>query len=494
MSRRLTPLLRPLLGPLRIETPLGLFSVLWAFGTALNSLENSPLSGLMVYPLVVLLLFNPEQLWAIATFAVMHAILLALRLPGIANHSVLALLVDTGLVIGCLRVWTRRGASGATSADGAQRALWDAVRGPLKATLVLVYAFAVFDKLNRSFFDPTVSCAVSQVGKMLTLHGITGWPADPSVFQYNIYLTLIVETAIVALLLWPRVAYLGATLGLLFHLGLGWARFYDFATLAFALYLFFLPWDRVQDRLSRMRSQTGTLFFVAFAGVALCSVIFYGVLENPVIVPGARWSLTADTLLCLCWTSAVVPMLWPIFRGRDIEADPRRWHGTALAWVVPAIALLNGATPYLGLKTVSNYSMFSNLRTEGGMTNHLLVPAGRFFISDRQNDLVRVESMLRPNPPHWPWWSVATGHSDPRWRAEIPGARIPFSEIRRIVQNWHDLGVPTATVVFERNGERQVVQDAYADAEIMRPMPWLERKLFSYRVVDPDGMPARCRW
>ena len=54
--------------------------------------------------------------------------------------------------------------------------------------------------------------------------------------------------------------------------------------------------------------------------------------------------------------------------------------------------------------------------------------------------------------------------------------------------------VPTATVVFERNGERQVVQDAYADAEIMRPMPWLERKLFSYRVVDPDGMPARCRW
>ncbi len=87
---------------LRVETPLGLFSVLWAVGAALHDLEDSPLDGLPLYPFAVLLLLNPERIWAIGTFALVHAFLLFLKLPAAANHSVLSLLVDLGLLIGCV--------------------------------------------------------------------------------------------------------------------------------------------------------------------------------------------------------------------------------------------------------------------------------------------------------------------------------------------------------------------------------------------------------
>src|SRR6266704_2162953 len=108
------------------------------------------------------------------------------------------------------------------------------------------------------------------------------------------------------------------------------------------------------------------------------------------IVPGPTWSLQVDTLLCLCWTCMVWPLLFPLFGRCTGQCQERRWTGVALTWLIPLIALGNGVTPYLGLKTVANYSMFSNLRTEGGQTNHLLIPAGQFFLAEYQTDLVRV--------------------------------------------------------------------------------------------------------
>src|SRR5690606_38333670 len=59
--------------------------------------------------------------------------------------------------------------------------------------------------------------------------------------------------------------------------------------------------------------------------------------------------------------------------------------------VLPVIVFLNGASPYLGLKTENSYSMFSNLRTEGGETNHYLVPAS-VQIFDYQANLVEIVS------------------------------------------------------------------------------------------------------
>ena len=44
--------------------------------------------------------------------------------------------------------------------------------------------------------------------------------------------------------------------------------------------------------------------------------------------------------------------------------------------LLPVLVVLNGSSPYLGLKTETSFAMFSNLRTIGGLSNHLLVGAG----------------------------------------------------------------------------------------------------------------------
>src|SRR5262249_29690815 len=155
---------------MRVASPLGLFSMLWAAAAALHHLEARPLAGLPIYPFVILLLIFPERLWAIAIFALAHGALLALDLPSAANHSVLALLIDALLLIGCAQPALQRG-------DPAQapRRFFAALGGPVRATVAVVYSFAIFHKLNSSFFDPSVSCAASQLAKVFELHGLEGY-------------------------------------------------------------------------------------------------------------------------------------------------------------------------------------------------------------------------------------------------------------------------------------------------------------------------------
>src|SRR5262249_61109502 len=121
---------------MRAPSPLGLFSMLWAAGAALHHLEARPLAGLPIYPFVILLPVFPERPWAIATFALAHGALLVLDLPSAANHSVLALLVDGLLLIGCAHLAIQR-----TDPSSAPRRLFAALQGPVRATVAVVYTF-----------------------------------------------------------------------------------------------------------------------------------------------------------------------------------------------------------------------------------------------------------------------------------------------------------------------------------------------------------------
>lgn len=464
---------------LRFETPLGLFSVLWAVAAALHHLEAQPLAGLPLYPFSVLLFLYPERIWAIASFSFAHTALLSFDLPAAANHSVIALMVDACLLIGCAQ------AVRSDNADSRGRRLWESVQGPLQATVAVVYLFAVFHKLNSSFFDPEVSCATSQVAKMFELHGFPE-PTSMSAFAFNIYLTLIFETAIVVFLLWPRFSYLGAILGLLFHTALGWAQFFDFATVVFALYLFFLPWEEIQKGIARIPSWADACFASCLAVLAATSSYFHGFGKNQVIFDWPEWSLQADSVICAFWTLMIWPILLPIFfKGKVMRSD-RRWRGAALAWLIPLIALVNGVSPYLGLKTVANYSMFSNLRTEGGETNHFLIPAGKLFLAAYQGDLARVQFVGRVFPERWPLGVQLAGgerwvrrHS--RWVSEVPGARVPFAEVRRTLQLWRDIRFTNVSIVYERDGTWYNTRDAFSDPELMRPLSFWERKLMAFR-------------
>jgi hypothetical protein len=137
--------------------------------------------------------------------------------------------------------------------------------------------------------------------------------------------------------------------------------------------------------------------------------------------------------------------------------------------VFPLLVLLNGLSPYFGLKTQTAFSMFSNLRTEGGATNHLLI-ARPLGLCGYQEDIVTI---LRSSDPDLQWYADS-------------GFRVAWFEFRDYAS-----GRPELAVRYRRGGSERDVARAGDDAELSAPTPYLLRKFLLFRRVTVDG-PVPC--
>ena len=156
--------------------------------------------------------------------------------------------------------------------------------------------------------------------------------------------------------------------------------------------------------------------------------------------------------------------------GAGWRCAPRADRGLrlALACIGPALVLASGLSPYLGLKTLNAFSMYSNLRTEGGVTNHLLVPTAT-QVFPFQRDLVVIES------------------ANVRAIKILRGQLVPFFQLRILtsVERTRPLRVR-----FTRPGTQGLASDERDLAAYPR-VPWLGRKLLQFRPIELEG-PRRC--
>ena len=128
---------------------------------------------------------------------------------------------------------------------------------------------------------------------------------------------------------------------------------------------------------------------------------------------------------------------------------------------VLALALFNGLTPYLELKTATGYNMYSNLVTSGGETNHFLVPATA-GLRDEGGDLALI---------------IETSDED---LAEYidSGFTMPFVNLTDYLADH-----PETSLVYERGGERFVVERAGDHPELLERQPFLIEKFVYFRSV-----------
>jgi len=140
-----------------------------------------------------------------------------------------------------------------------------------------------------------------------------------------------------------------------------------------------------------------------------------------------------------------------------------------LVWAVLAVVFLTGLAPYLGLRTRASFTMFSNLRTENGASNHRFMP--QLYVVDHQLDLVEV---------------VETDHT---WfnKAMAEGERLPWWEFLYQVSE-----EPEAHITYRRGGEEFTVARVGDDPVLADGVPWSQRRLLYYRPVG-EG-PATCQW
>jgi hypothetical protein len=155
---------------------------------------------------------------------------------------------------------------------------------------------------------------------------------------------------------------------------------------------------------------------------------------------------------------------------------PGRLSAAPVLLIFPALMLFHGFSPYLGLRTVPAFSMFSNLRTEGGLTNHWFMPPRALRIAGFQEDLITLRSA-----------------QDEELRRFARRPRRTFFDLQQRIQRMSAAGKRDIALSYRRGNQVYTLERAETDPELMRRAPWWQRKWLKFRPV-PISTQRECAW
>jgi hypothetical protein len=180
--------------------------------------------------------------------------------------------------------------------------------------------------------------------------------------------------------------------------------------------------------------------------------------------------------------ASFLTVVWPFVKGFR-RGDLPHWQGWTWSirskWMHSFYLLLAifGMNPYLGLRTAGTFSMFSNIRTEGPRSNHLLLGSNPIKFWDFQEDIIYISDI------------------DERTysRGPLKDHGLPRLEFEYLVREWKRMGIDVPVIFVYREKE-------YAYLDITMESDWLigssdwRYKFFNFRKIQLDGEPNRCRW
>lgn len=380
-----------------------IFSVLWAIASLFHMAHSSVFDVQLNLALLTVAAFRVIFRPSLFSFLLLISLQIfdaAFRMPFSTNHWIFTAFVNvTILQAVAFLVFKHR------SLQVGEGALFKVFAPVVRIEVIILYFFAVFHKLNSGFFDPVVSCATDLL-KAQNVGLIV--PMSEGLFVFNAYLTLAIELMIPLLLCFQRTSIAGVVVGLVFHCILSYSTynaFYDFSSVMFAAYFVFLAPDFSQyavQRFQRLKTSVQTIFS-GFSATRLVTIVILSTLGLGVFY---LLNKSIDSFqrvhLYFFWTVysllfAILIVGYIIRRTRHSSLKDYRPFAVA-HWsllMVPVLVFVNGTLPYLGLKTENSYAMFSNLRTEGGKTNHFIIPA-TMQVFDYQKEVVEIVSSTDP--------------------------------------------------------------------------------------------------
>jgi hypothetical protein len=364
----------------------------------------------------------------------------------------------------------------------------------IRAAVIVIYGFAVLHKLNHDYINPDVSCGTvlyAELKERLPILPVAEWTRWPTVIG-----SLITEGVIGALLVFRRTRILGLAVGVAFHTLLVFhinKYVASFSTLVTALYTPFIPLKMLDDaaalwgRLAlpgALKRRVGLLRWLPLAllagtaAVAGAYLVSKGAYSPDAIRRHLDPGKVPETLATIVACGYAALFFTVLALGRTFTGEPGqfRLRPTPALLALPLL-LLNGLAPYLGIKTQTSFSMFSNLRTEMNSTNHLFMPV-LARLNPYQEQMVVLE---------------ATSSSFSRMEGYVQsGEMVPLFELRRAAANdpSPDFFV---TYVDMQTGVRHEASRASGVADpALEPAPWLARKLLPFRSVPLPDEPCTC--
>lgn len=386
-----------------------------------------------------------------------------------ANHAVILVASNATFLLAAVA----RGFGRTWRSDPAAALLADAA-GAIRIQVLVVYAWATFHKLNTDFLSAEHGCvqflATDPVNRPLPMLFL---PTGRFWIECGIHGTLLVEGLIPVLLAFRRTRGAAILLAVFFHSFLSSGPRNGFS--AFAVVIFPLLWlfasEAAMERFVGLGRWVLGLDLGWWQGIAvragwLVAITALGSADHRLGMNRTYPAWMAYDLLVLAWAVDQWVRVGALPMGEGHRGLLScRW---AVLWLMPVVAFLNGACPYLGLKTETSFAMYSNLRTEGGRSNHLLVPSGTWPFAF-QDELVEVVAASDPGLQRF----VGSGYV------------FTWFDLRR--RAWMN---PSNSLSFVRDGHRVEVGVIANHPELVPPVGGLLGRLMPFRPVEREGRRA----
>lgn len=472
---------------------LTVFTFIWA-GQALvhqdffrEWFEQGSVFGWLATLLAVATLLYPRSLLLFSGFLTSNLIYNFGRWPFVANHILLEFLVELTILSAIVFTMYRERQSVGTESVRIRDEIYDRFAPVLVAMMVVLYYIIFVSKLNWDFVNLDYSCLTGMYHDVVDrFAGVVPVPLDRSAIQVALWAFLAIEILLPVMLTFRKTRYAAIVIALPFHLLLGLIGHRTFSAFIFGLYglLCMAP---LVELLGDLRSRLSTVLIdrcakaarIIVAAIAVALIIIY--LVGVEMDPKGPFSVThIGYSLWFLWSCVVgLAYVAAIFRTPHflLTTSPTVLGAVrpGWLWVFLGIAIFNGFSPYLGLKTETSYSMYSNLRTEGGVNNHMFMPALR--LTGYQDDLVEIIATDHPMIQRMSEWYPLGDRTRSRHQM-----LVPYFELRRIVSETDS----DFYVEYIRNGERHQFarrNGSGPDVEVARKQNFLLRKLLRFRPV-----------
>lgn len=378
-----------------LEATWSIFAITWALAVLFHLAGNSALAPWWAKAILgasaVAVLALPRSRLAIAAMSSAVLVNVWVEAPVLGNHWLLNGFV-AAVVLGAL--------VGAKASPGEAMAR---MRGPLRLLLLAFYSFAAFAKVNHDFlFEPSVSCGAQFLRESATSWGLgslvegLGREADVAVA----IAVAGIELSVAVLLAFRSTRHAGVLLGLGFHFVVALNRdhqFFDFSAVLLALFLLFLEPAAAERVLTLVRSTSERMRarwpsgpeLLRTGGLVLASLIAVASAGSEQL--DTRWvAHDAGLLLWLGYGLVTLVVVARATSRRSASTEPLVGPGVRRPLLLlPLVAVINGVTPYVELKTSASWNMYSNLAVVDGDSNHLLVRRG-LPLTDAYERLVEV--------------------------------------------------------------------------------------------------------
>jgi hypothetical protein len=330
--------------------------------------------------------------------------------------------------------------------------------------LAIVYFYAGFAKLNADFLFEKHSCS-----DVFIKHVFLG--ADVPKFILDIAPSFVcaLEIVLVLLILLPKTRIIASATALILHLGLALdivKHFLDFSSVMSCLILTQAMPTRASILSTENIKKYAKYFSCLFIVLAFIrSKVFYQIsLPQFAIILEVCW------LFYYLFVALLFVKIIKIGSSTWSITDKNKLNFAVISILI--LATINGATAYLGLKTRSSFSMYSNLWIDDSGSNHLLVRKSPDIFGFLKDDIK----------------IVSTNDLGELGFLQKENFTIPYIQLHSLVKS-----EPLIEIDYVRNNKVY----SYPREELASPGllldNWLARKFIIFQASNP-AVAEQCIW